>query len=609
MYGGGKGNAQLLYPSTYNTILQYLDVCYAGCRCDAVLVHCVVSFIVTMSTVATTAPINTIQLKQYNSQLITQVYTALRHRAKYHNSFHYYRSLLSVLFSFIVLYYTYTIPHSTISYILYTIVLCIISLILFILSIYGIIQYYKPLPILSQLTPQQCKLFGINTNTTNDVSPIVPAAVNSKQSIVPANNTIINSNTLRQRATNTPAAQPYTTPIRSTYNTMNLSPNNDRMLISPIRQSISNYNSPINYDRINNTNELNTFINETNKSLRTSTQVIDSYRSPYSSMQYTMSSTPVYSPSIRSHHSTPVHTHGKFALADPASDIQCGTEAHQLYIKLGIDQSIDIFINRLKIWLSQHIFKPLIAEIHEVDKQLHQLSQHTIQHMSNQLTPNEINLLRNYTEYNTIEYATLLCNKHPNLIVTDQLQNIFKFYNINSTLNGTVDTSNTVKQYVKQRIIELGSIDRLGTYKYDNVNTSLPSDSAIILHCFLTHLTNITQYDLIKYCYKPYNVSHHSPIRTKYCVIVSTRPNTVQSYYIIQYNNQTSTMKSSMQSPHTPQPQQQLIDWLSTPGRNNIYETIILYIYYINKYCSNRIGTVMLNSNAIDQLDSVIRNA
>jgi hypothetical protein len=334
--------------------------------------------------------------------------------------------------------------------------------------------------------------------------------------------------------------------------------------------------------------------------------------------------TPLYAHSLRNDLSSEeaLLTPSRYSVADERSDIELSESANMLFNQLNVSNHIDKWARNMRKYVCSVILQPLITALHRNSRDFRLAAQWVLETQQLSISEQEKNLLRD-SKNRADDLANYISAKYPTRAEVIQRKSLHKYLLVGKLINA--DNPNT-RNYVKNRIAQLvqGSELLLNYHWNSNVsttnsnsstqqssqwNSNLPTDAHIIIHCWNCYFEDLVP-DYTKLHYRDAAVINNPANQNnitmkalsesyKKLTIVQTRP-VNNPYFLLRLDVPVLSSPAASNQVKTK-------EFKPEPGKNNIFQCLVLFVYLINRYAEGRIGQLRLTDKSCEQLANILQ--
>lgn len=255
---------------------------------------------------------------------------------------------------------------------------------------------------------------------------------------------------------------------------------------------------------------------------------------------------------------------------------------------LKIDPYIDEWTENVRKWLSNKVLGPLVARIDAVDKAFRENNLSDLD-CSNTVAPGTNNMFVNRglgpSQDQSAARLLELAQKYPNMQIVKERQKLEHFLHF---------PDYSCRPYIISRIGELARGGCLSAFQWNSGGPyqgrpfnqdQLPTDDQLVMRLFCCFLDEMMPGENS-------GIYGSKPFTNKYYLPVDSKPDVMRSIQIRHYTKHPAHYNLIVEK----------MIWDVYPKRNNVFQTLVLFTYYVKLVAGGYLGLLNLGGNSINLL-------
>lgn len=273
-----------------------------------------------------------------------------------------------------------------------------------------------------------------------------------------------------------------------------------------------------------------------------------------------------------------------FPTDDEKADIYCYDKSTKLLKSLGIADMVPVWEDEMRMWLAREVLVPKVREYHRSNIFFAGLADKLLQQGPNLSEEHRQLLTEKAPVSKFIALMMQFVENEQNFRIKQEVarrRRLERYLEVGGSSS---------KNYVYQRLVQLSRGGSLSVFKwksggeYDKKpwKAHLPTDSKILMHCFCTFMDEVMNFST------NYLITGDEKEEKKTVSSVSIVEKRVNPpYYLIRHKEG---------------------KWFSAPGYENVFQTLVLFVYYIKKEMDGRLGNVRLSDASVCRIGNIIES-
>eukprot|EP01114_Cavostelium_apophysatum_P013542 TRINITY_DN3300_c0_g2_i2.p1 TRINITY_DN3300_c0_g2~~TRINITY_DN3300_c0_g2_i2.p1 ORF type:complete len:244 (+),score=60.69 TRINITY_DN3300_c0_g2_i2:292-1023(+) len=241
----------------------------------------------------------------------------------------------------------------------------------------------------------------------------------------------------------------------------------------------------------------------------------------------------------------------------------------------------------MRAWLVFRVLKPLVHRMESVEKSGHLMNSPNLPQINAPLWQSSTAPISSFTSFTSAFSGPVQQNTDPQNEIIKERHRLEKFIKVRNS---------TSREYVVQRIKDLSEGSFMKNFRWNGGRNwkdrewtpELLTDSHILMHLFCTFMDSLLPEDQAsggKPFTNKYFVFGDNPERVKSQVAIHLRPNFPPHFEVVCGN-----------PPET---------WAVHSGKDNLFQTLVLFVYYCSTNLHGYLGQVLLSNKNIGLLQVI----